>query len=74
MTQTPPVVLLPTRRSWRYWKGPAPHPDGEQVANAFEDFMDLTPASQTPAETTRANWDALLPKVAPTEVYRGTDD
>lgn len=74
MTQTPPVVPLPRKGPWRFWGGPRPSPDGEQIANAFEDFADLTPVSQDPAETTRANWDALLPKVAPTEVYRGSDD
>lgn len=33
----------------------------EQVANACDDFVDLTPASQAPAVQTRSNWSALLP-------------
>jgi hypothetical protein len=33
----------------------------EQVANACDDFADLTPASQAPAETVLGNWSALLP-------------
>ena len=32
----------------------------EQVANACDDFVDLTPASEAPAEATRANWSPLL--------------
>ena len=32
----------------------------EQVANACDDFVDLTPASQTPAEVVQENWSALL--------------
>lgn len=39
--------------------------NAEQVANAWDDFPDLTPASQAPAVATRAKWAALLP---------GTDD
>jgi hypothetical protein len=35
--------------------------DEEQVANAKESFVDLTPASQAPAIANRANWAALLP-------------
>lgn len=33
----------------------------EQVANACDSFVDLTPASQVPAETVKTNWAALLP-------------
>jgi hypothetical protein len=33
----------------------------EQVANACDDFVDLTPASDAPAVATRSNWSALLP-------------
>lgn len=71
---SPPVVPFPPRGPWPYWSGPKPSGDGEQIANAFEDFVDLTPVSQEPAEGTRANWDALHPQVAPTETNRGDDD
>ena len=33
----------------------------EQVANACDDSVDLTPASESPAVATTANWSALLP-------------
>jgi hypothetical protein len=33
----------------------------EQVANACDWFVDLTPVSETPATQTRSNWSALLP-------------
>lgn len=33
----------------------------EQVANATDSFVDLTPAGQVSAERTRNNWAALLP-------------
>jgi hypothetical protein len=33
----------------------------EQVANACDDFVDLTPATQEPAIETRENWSALIP-------------
>lgn len=33
----------------------------EQVANACDSFVDLTPASEAPAAATRSNWSALLP-------------
>lgn len=33
----------------------------EQVANACDSFVDLTPASEAPAETTRSNWSAVQP-------------
>jgi hypothetical protein len=41
---------------WRGWGG-----ECEQVGNAREDFVDLTPVSEAPAEQTRTNWAALLP-------------
>lgn len=31
------------------------------VANACQDFVDLTPASEIPAQQTKQNWSALLP-------------
>lgn len=34
---------------------------GEQVANARDSFIDLTPASEAAATATRDNWSALLP-------------
>ena len=43
------------------WSGPQSSGDCEQVANANDSFMDLTPASGAPAEQTRSNWSALLP-------------
>jgi hypothetical protein len=33
----------------------------DQVANAKDSTVNLTPASQVPAQLVRANWDALLP-------------
>lgn len=33
----------------------------EQVANACDSFVDLTPSSETPAADTAAAWTALLP-------------
>lgn len=33
----------------------------EQVGNADDSFVNLTPASEAPADTTRSNWSALLP-------------
>lgn len=33
----------------------------EQVANACDDFVDLTPVSEAPAEQVRENWSALIP-------------
>lgn len=42
----------------RRWRGR----DGlrhEQVANACDDYVDLTPASNTPAVQVKARWDAL---------------
>lgn len=42
------------------WRGPQPTPGEEQVANANDDFPDLTPVSGEAAERTRSNWAALL--------------
>lgn len=67
-------VPWPPRGPWTYWKGPKPSGDGEQIANAFEDFTDLTPVTQEPAEQTRANWAALLPQTPTEEIDRGEDD
>ncbi|CAN5808542.1 hypothetical protein BH24ACT15_BH24ACT15_37570 [soil metagenome] len=36
-------------------------PDGEQIANANDDFVDLTPVSQAPAVQVRSRWLAVLP-------------
>lgn len=33
----------------------------EQIANARDDFVDLTPVSEAPAERVRSNMAALLP-------------
>lgn len=33
----------------------------EQVANACDSFVDLTPVSEAPATQTRSNWSAILP-------------
>lgn len=43
------------------WRGRDPYCPPDQVANAKDSTVDLTPASQAPAEATRANWNALLP-------------
>jgi len=42
------------------WRGRGLCPP-DQVANAKDSTVDLTPASEAPAEQTRANWDAVLP-------------
>lgn len=42
-------------RRWRGWD------DEEQVANACDSFVDLTPASEAPAEQVRERWAAVLP-------------
>ena len=42
------------------WRGRDLRPK-EQVANARDSFVDLTPASEAPAAQTRSNWSALLP-------------
>lgn len=41
------------------WRGRDLKPK-EQVANACDDFVDLTPVSNTAAETTKENWSALI--------------
>jgi hypothetical protein len=43
----------------RRWRGRAC--DQPQIANANQDFLDLAPVSDVPAEQTRSNWAALLP-------------
>ncbi len=47
------------RRLTSWW--PFTSPDGEQIANANDDFADLTPVSQAPAEQVRSRWLAVLP-------------
>jgi hypothetical protein len=42
---------------WRRDRGLCPP---EQVVNANDDFVDLSPVSEVPAEQTRANWSATL--------------
>ena len=42
-----------------HWRGRGDRQ--EQVANACDSFVDLTPVSEAPAEQTRTNWSALLP-------------
>lgn len=44
-----------------YWRGRRWDSDEEQVANAHDDFLDLTPATQAPAAATQAAWAAVLP-------------
>lgn len=65
MTRSGPVpsaeVPLPPKGPWHSWSGPGPSGDGEQVVNAHEDFVDLTPVSQAPYEQLKTNWAALLP-------------
>lgn len=47
----------------------------EQVANACDSFVDLTPASQVPAAAVTAAWAALLPgQDIPLIWERTTDD
>lgn len=41
------------------WRG-RDYTKKEQVANACDDFVDLTPASEAPPTQTRTNWSALL--------------
>ncbi len=42
------------------WRGRVPTTE-QQVVNARDSFVDLTPASPTPALVTHTNWSALLP-------------
>lgn len=42
------------------WRG-RPLEPREQVANARDSFVDLTPASTVPSDTTKTGWAALLP-------------
>lgn len=47
----------------------------EQVANACDSFVDLTPVSEAPAVLTRSDWSALLPgQTIPLIWERITDD
>jgi hypothetical protein len=52
----------------------------EQVANACDSFVDLTPVSEAAAVATRSKWSALLPgQTIPliwedTRGYRGQED
>jgi hypothetical protein len=48
------------RRRWRVRRVPE-----EQVANAFDSFVDLTPVSDAAADATNAGWAALLPSDVP---------
>ncbi len=43
----------------RRWRGRDLTPK-EQVANACDSFVDLTPASDVPAELVKERWSALL--------------
>jgi hypothetical protein len=42
------------------WRGRVPTRE-QQVANACDDFVNLTPVSDAAAATTKANWSVLLP-------------
>ena len=42
------------------WRGRDLEPK-DQVANALDSFVDLTPASEAPANAVKAAWAALLP-------------
>lgn len=44
----------------------------EQIANARDDFADLTPVSEAPAEQTRANWSAVLPNQDVPLIWEGS--
>lgn len=44
--------------TWWWWFA---NPDGEQIANANDDFVDLTPVSQAPAVQVRSRWSAVQP-------------
>ncbi len=48
-------------RRYRWWRGPQPRRDEEQVANARDRLFPLAPVSAAPAALTRTNWSALLP-------------
>jgi hypothetical protein len=49
------------RRNLIRWTGPQPSRDEEQVANAYDSFVDLEPVSDARANATRDNWSAVLP-------------
>jgi hypothetical protein len=46
----------------------------EQVANACDSFVDLTPASEAPAVAVAAAWAALLPGQDVPLIYERTTD
>ena len=50
---------------WYRWRGPQPAPCEEQIANAPDWAFDLSPVSTAAAETTEANWAAVLPSSIP---------
>jgi hypothetical protein len=43
------------------WRGRDPACPPDQVANAKDSMVDLSPVSEAPAAATRAGWAALLP-------------
>lgn len=45
----------------------------EQVANACDDYVDLTPASQAPAAEVQDAWSALLPGQEVPLIWERTD-
>lgn len=47
------------------WRGPQPAKCEEQIANAPDGSVDLSPASDSPAETVRSAWAAVLPSEVP---------
>ena len=56
-----------------HWRGRGEVTD--QVANAKDSFLDLTPVSDAPAQATRANWAALFPgQAVPMIGERGVSD
>lgn len=38
------------------WRGRVTYPKPEQVANACDDFVDLSPVSDAPADAVKAAW------------------
>jgi hypothetical protein len=53
--------MTPVGRRYRWWRGPQPKPDEEQIANARDGLFPFTPASDAPRAQTVTNWSALLP-------------
>lgn len=45
----------------------------EQVANARDSFVNLTPVSEIPAAVTRSNWSATLPGQPVPLIWERTD-